>query len=73
MNPLGIDAVEPDGLDLTDSEPGVTRVLTEEGWEESTYVDPSEDWRLHNDGSWWSPDGRTRSWPLSGPEPAEPP
>jgi hypothetical protein len=46
--------------------------LTEEGWEEALYVDPSDDWSLLADGSWSSPDGRTRSWPLVGPEPAEP-
>lgn len=59
---------EPDPIDV---EPGVTRVLTDEGWEESVYIDPDEDWRLLDDGSWSSPDGRTRSWPLAGPEPDE--
>ena len=59
---------EPEPIDV---EPGVTRVLTDEGWEESVYIDPDEDWRLLDDGSWASPDGRTRSWPLAGPEPVE--
>jgi hypothetical protein len=59
---------EPDPIDV---EPGVTRVLTDEGWEESVYIDPDENWRLLDDGSWSSPDGRTRSWPLAGPEPDE--
>jgi len=65
MNSLTVD--EHDPMDL---EPGVTRVLTHEGWEDSQYVDPGDDWRLLDDGSWSSPDGRTRSWPLAGPEPA---
>jgi hypothetical protein len=67
MNPLGVNEV-----DVVDPEPGVTRVLTEEGWEESIYIDPGDEWRLLDDGSWASPDGLTRSWPLAGPEPAEP-
>jgi len=48
-----------------DPEPGVTRVLAEEGWEESIYIDPEDDWRLLEDGSWASPEvarGRGR-WP----------
>jgi hypothetical protein len=56
-------------LDEVELEPGVTRVLTDDGWEESIYVDPAEDWHLVEDGSWESPDRRTRSWPLAGPEP----
>jgi hypothetical protein len=67
MDPARMEDQQP-----TDPEPGVTRVLTEEGWEESMYVDPSDDWRLLEDGSWCSPDGRTRSWPLAGPDPGEP-
>jgi hypothetical protein len=55
-------------VDVEDVEPGVTRVLTDEGWEEAIYIDPGEDWRLQDDGSWASPDGRTRSWPLAAPE-----
>jgi hypothetical protein len=66
-----MDPMKADDLDLTEPEPGVTRVLTEEGWEESIYIDPGEDWRLLDDGSWSSPDGHARSWPLAGPEPAE--
>ena len=56
-------------LDVAATEPGVTRVLTEEGWEESRYIDPGDGWRLLDDGSWSSPDGHTRSWPAMGPEP----
>jgi hypothetical protein len=67
-----MDPATLEDLQATDSEPGVTRVLTEEGWEESIYVDPGDDWRLLEDGSWASPDGRIRSWPLAGPEPPEP-
>jgi hypothetical protein len=60
-----------DDVESGDPEPGVTRVLTEEGWEEAVYIDPGDDWRLLEDGSWASPDRRTRSWPLAGPEPPE--
>lgn len=49
-------------------EPGTTRVLTTEGWEESLYIEPDESWELLDDGTWLSPDGRTRSSPLVGPE-----
>jgi hypothetical protein len=61
-----------DQLEAIDPEPGVTRVLTDEGWEVSIYIDPEDDWLLLEDGSWASPDGRTRSWPLAGPGSAEP-
>ena len=60
---------EHEALDL---ESGTTRVLTESGWEEVDYVDPVGAWHLLGDGSWESPDGRTRSWPLRGPERPEP-
>jgi hypothetical protein len=59
---------EPDAFE---EEPGVTRVLTDGGWEESIYVSPGEDWHLLDDGSWESPDGRIRSWLTAGPEPVE--
>ena len=55
-----------------DQEPGTTRVLTDSGWEHADYVDPAADWHLLGDGSWESPDGQTRSWPLTGPERPEP-
>jgi hypothetical protein len=67
-----MDAPRLEDMESTDPEPGVTRVLTEEGWEESIYIDPGDDWRMLEDGSWASPDGRTRSWPVGGPEPPEP-
>jgi hypothetical protein len=67
-----MDPARLEDLESTNAEPGVTRVLTEEGWEESIYIDPADDWRLLDDGSWTSPDGRTRSWPVRGPEPTEP-
>jgi hypothetical protein len=67
MDPLG-----PDVLESSDLDPGVTRVLTDEGWEETTYLEPGDDWGLLEDGSWASPDGRTRSWQVTGPEPREP-
>ena len=55
--------------DIDDVERGVTRVLTDEGWDDASYVDPADDWTLLADGSWSSPDGRIRSWPAFGPEP----
>jgi hypothetical protein len=50
-------------------EPGSTYALTHDGWEVSDYVDPAEDWSLLSDGSFLSPDGTVRTWPLAGPEP----
>jgi hypothetical protein len=44
-------------------------ILTDAGWEEAEYIEPERDWRLMDDGSYLSPDGRIRSWPLAGPEP----
>jgi len=58
--------------ETTDLEPGVTRVLTQDGWEETIYVDPDDDWRPRGDGSWESPDRHTRSWPLAGLEAPDP-
>lgn len=50
-------------------EPGSTYTLTQGGWEVSEYVDPADDWSLLSDGSYLSPDGTVRTWPLVGPEP----
>lgn len=64
--------MEPnDDLSLPRDEldPGTTRVLTAEGWEEAAYVDPDDSWQLLDAGSWVAPDGLARSWPLVGPEP----
>ena len=55
--------------DAAEWEQGVTRVLTAEGWDDASYVDPADDWVLLDDGSWSSPDGQIRSWPAFGPEP----
>ena len=44
-----------------------TVVLTSEGWEDTDYVEPGHDWRLLADGSYLSPDGTLRSWPLAAP------
>jgi hypothetical protein len=49
---------------------GSTVALGPEGWEASDYLDPEDDWRLLPDGSFLSPDGKLRTWPLAGPEPA---
>lgn len=47
---------------------GRTMVLTEQGWEASEYVDPESDWGVLEDGSYSSPDGTIRTWPLAGSE-----
>lgn len=44
-----------------------TVVLTAEGWEDTEYVEPGHDWRVLADGSFLSPDGTLRSWPLAAP------
>jgi DNA-binding transcriptional MerR regulator len=64
--------LDMDELHVADQEPGATRILTEEGWEDASFVDPDDDWRLLEDGSWTSPDGRTRTWLAVGPEPPGP-
>jgi hypothetical protein len=48
---------------------GSTFILGPEGWEAADFIDPETDWRLLADGSYLSPDGAIRSWPLTGPEP----
>ena len=51
------------------AEEGSTFVIGPDGWEAVDYVDPEPNWSLQADGSFVSPDGSTRSWPLAGPEP----
>ncbi len=48
---------------------GSTFVLGAEGWEQADFVDPDDDWRPLSDGSYLSPDGAIRSWPVAGPGP----
>lgn len=60
---------EPAEDELEAQEAGSTVVLGMEGWEASVFVDPEDDWSLLSDGSYLSPDGAVRSWPLAGPEP----
>jgi hypothetical protein len=58
--------VDPaDVLELDEQgEPGTTTFLTEEGWQAVPYEEPGEGWRMLPDGSWESPDGHTRTFPL---------
>ena len=63
-----MDPIEDD--DLSAQADGSTFILGVEGWETSDFIDPEDDWRLQTDGSYLSPDGTIRSWPLAGPEPA---
>jgi hypothetical protein len=65
--PIIVDDTAEDDLDALD--PGSSFVLGPEGWEAVDYVAPADDWRLQADGSFLSPDERTRSWPEAGPEP----
>ncbi len=53
-------------------EPGDSFTLTAEGWQRVDYAEPGDDWRLIGDGSWESPDGLTRTWPLDAPMAGEP-
>ncbi len=58
---------DPSPDDATDL-PG-SFVLGESGWEPVDYVEPSDDWRVTDDGSYESPDGRVRTRLIA--EPAE--
>jgi hypothetical protein len=53
--------------DVDEAAAGKTAVLTAEGWEETGYLEPGDDWRLLLDGSYLSPDGAIRTWLLVGP------
>ena len=53
-------------------EPGDSFTLTAEGWQRVDYAEPGDDWRLVVDGSWESPDGLTRTWPLDAPSASDP-
>jgi hypothetical protein len=55
------------GNEREELEPGSSFVLTEEGWEACDYTEPGPDWRLLDDGSYESPDGRMRTWPINPP------
>lgn len=55
--------------EVESQEAGTTVVLGAEGWEAGDFIDPDDDWSLLEDGSYLSPDGTVRSWPLVGPEP----
>ena len=48
-------------------EPGESFGLTAEGWQRVDYTEPGDDWRLTDDGSYESPDGLVRTWPLDPP------
>jgi hypothetical protein len=52
-------------------EPGDSFTLTAEGWQRVEYAEPGDGWRLTPDGSYESPDGLTRTWPLDAPMPLE--
>ncbi len=52
-----------------DDEPDLpaTYQLSDNGWEEVDYVEPGTDWTVTDDGAYESPDGRTRTRPVSEP------
>jgi hypothetical protein len=62
-------------VDIIDDapEPGDTFTLTAEGWQRVEYAEPERGWHLRSDGSWESPDGQTRTWPLDAPMPLDAP
>ena len=64
LTPAGTDEVGDQELAGT---LGTTVVITAEGWEDASYLEPGDDWRLLADGSYLSPDGTLRTWPLVGP------
>jgi hypothetical protein len=64
---MTVDERAEDELDAQDA--GSTFFLGGEGWEAADYVDPADDWSLLPDGSYLSPDGTVRTWPVAGPEP----
>ena len=66
--PIIVDDQRDEEVDELD--PGRSFSLGNEGWEPVDYVVPGEDWVVQPDGSFLSPDERTRSWPEAGPEPA---
>lgn len=64
---LGPQAYREDDLEV--QEAGSTFALGGEGWEATDYVDPEDDWTVMQDGSYLSPDGTCRTWPLAAPAP----
>ena len=50
-------------FDIGETDLGSTMVLTDAGWEASTYLDPGDDWVLQADGSYVAPDGLTQTFP----------
>jgi len=53
-------------------EAGSSVTLTVEGWQRVEYAEPDETWTVRADGSYESPDGQTRSWPLNPPAEEQP-
>jgi hypothetical protein len=65
-----ITVAERDEDEIETQDAGSTVALGPEGWEASAYIDPEDDWDLQPDGSFVSPDGTIRTWPLAGPMPS---
>jgi hypothetical protein len=49
--------------------PGTTMLLGDQGWEACEFVEPESDWSRLDDGSYVSPNGRLRTWLLTGSGP----
>ena len=69
MNALRTPQEQRDQHESEDLALGSTMVLTPEGWEPAEYVPPAAGWARFVDGSYVSPDGSVRSWPLMGTGP----
>lgn len=61
--------IERDQDEARDLAPGQSVVLTPDGWEAAEYLEPGDDWTAQEDGSFVSPDGLIRTWPLAGAGP----
>ena len=66
MNEVEIRPDDRDEDELQALEFGSTLRLTADGWEATDYVAPEGDWAELPDGSFQSPDGWLRTWPLAG-------
>jgi hypothetical protein len=61
--------VETSGEEPELEAPGTTMVLGDQGWEACDFVEPENDWSRLDNGSYVSPNGRLRTWLLTGSGP----
>jgi hypothetical protein len=55
---------ERDEDEVEEASLATTMILTANGWEDAGYLEPGDDWTPQSDGSFLSPDGTIRTWPL---------